>query len=285
MLTLEDIFVVFDAGTSFERVVLRGISFNMQPGDVILLVGGSGSGRTTLLKMLAGHVQSNFGCIHYEQQNITHTGLAARNKIFSTLLYEHTHRLSSNMTVLENIASLYINFQNPKTFHNPITKSFRAEVREKLAELNFHRIEDMLDTYVAELPLPHRQVLSLFMSGEQSAPILLLDDHLVGLDNEMSVQVTSLCEQIIQDRGMSAIITADSPETMLSITNRLICLKHGSIVQDLSGDAFFDQYKHLSRENMRVRPTVVAANISSDEKSTADAMPADTSSENAPVST
>lgn len=245
MLTLEDIFVVFDAGTSFERVVLRGISFFMQQGDVILLVGGSGSGRSTLLKMLAGHVQSNFGCIHYEQRNITHTDLAARNKIFSTLFYEHTHRLSANMTVLENIASLYINFQKPKSFYNPITKAFRSEVREKLADLCFHRLEDMLDTYVAELPLPHKQVLSLFMSGEQASPILLLDDHLVGLDNEMSVQVTSLCEKIIQEKGMSAIVTADSTDNMLSITNRLIVLQHGAIVHDLSGDAFFDQYKHL----------------------------------------
>ena len=60
MINIEDAFVVFYPGTPLERVALRGVSFSVQDGEVVSILGNNGSGRSTLLKFLAGHLYLSF---------------------------------------------------------------------------------------------------------------------------------------------------------------------------------------------------------------------------------
>jgi putative ABC transport system ATP-binding protein len=236
MIRVEDVFVVFYSGTPLERIALRGINFTAQDGEIITIIGNSGSGRTTLLRFLAGHIQSNFGRLWLNKTNITGQSLEQRSNIFSSVFYDQDTGTAANLTVLENLAVASLHHQSRSFVEPAISAEMRELFIEQLREVDFMGMEDLVDTKVANISKPHRQVLALMIAVIKEAQILLVDEHSTGLDKEATKALLETTEKIIKSKKITTIMALSDPKFALEISDRTLVLSHGQIVSNLSGE-------------------------------------------------
>ncbi|MDR0678609.1 MAG: ATP-binding cassette domain-containing protein [Holosporaceae bacterium] len=236
MIRLEDLFVVFNTGTPLERIALRGINFTAQDGEIVTIIGNSGSGRSTLLKFLAGHIGSSFGRLWVNKVDITNQTLSERSKIFSSVFYDEDIGTAGNLTVAENLAIAYLHHRSKSIVDTAVSEEIREMFIEQLRDLDFMGMEELIDEKVSNISKPYRQVLALLIAAIKDAKILLIDEHSTGLDAESTTALLETTEKIIRSRGMTAIMAISDPKFAFDMSDRTIVLNHGQIIWNLSGE-------------------------------------------------
>lgn len=236
MLKLEDVFVVFHSSTPLERVALRSVNLDIKEGEFITIIGNNGSGRTTLLKLLSGHIAPSFGRIWYGKTDITSQSLFTRSEIFSSVFYDVDSGTAGNLTILENLAVANMHHQSRSIFSSAVTTEMREAFYEQLKELSFLGMEELMDEKVMNISRVHRQILALLIAVVKGAKILLIDEHSSGLDQESSAALLEVTEQIIRSRKITTIMSVSDPQFALSASDRTIVLSHGQIVKNLAGE-------------------------------------------------
>ena len=246
MITIEDAFVVFGAGTSLERVALRGVSFSIQEGEVVSILGNNGSGRSTLLKFLAGHIPLNFGRLWLDNMDITTQSLLERSHMFSSVFYDSSDCTADNLTVLENLVVASLHHRDRSLIKAAIDDSDRDKFYEYLKNLNFMKMENLLDEKVRDIPKPYRQVLALIIAVIKGSKVLLIDEHSTGLDIESSQALLNATYKIIKSKKMTTIMVVSDAEFALEKSDRVMVLNYGQIVASYSGE----EKKNLKLEDL-----------------------------------
>jgi putative ABC transport system ATP-binding protein len=237
MIRVEDVFVVFYANTPLERIALRGVNFTVNDGEIISVVGNSGSGRSTLLKFLAGHLSSNFGRLWMNKVDITYQSLSVRSNIFSSVFYDQDVGTAGNLTVAENLAIASLHHQSRSIIEPALSSEMREMFIDQLRDLDFMGMEELIDEKAANISRPHRQVLAMLIAVIKGAKVLLIDEHSTGLDRESSAALLSATEKIIKSKNITTILAVGDPKFALDVADKVIVLSHGQVVLDLSGEA------------------------------------------------
>ncbi len=236
MIDIEDAFVVFYAGTPLERVALRGVRFSVQEGEVVSVLGNNGSGRSTLLRFLAGHIQPSFGRLWYNGIDITSQSLYSRSKIVSSVFLNHDVCTAGSLSVLENLILATMSHQ-PKSF---VREAIREDMEERfyaqLRNLNFMEMEKLLHETVNDIPKPYKQVLALLIAVIKGTKVLVIDEHSTGLDVESSRALLETTSKIIKSKKITTIMVVNDPEFALKNSDRLVVLNYGQVVANISGD-------------------------------------------------
>ncbi len=235
MINIEDIFVVFYAGTPLERVALRGVNFSVKDGEVVSILGNNGAGRTTLLRFLAGHITLNFGRLWYNGKDITSQSLEERSNIFSSVFFNDNVCTAGDLTVLENLAAATIHHQKQSFFRPAIVPSMKDKFYDQLKNLNFMEMEKFIDEKVCNLAKPYKQVLALLVAVIKGAKVLLIDEHSTGLDVDTSKALLETTEKIIRSKKITTIMAINDPEFALKRSDRAIVLNYGQVVADFQG--------------------------------------------------
>jgi putative ABC transport system ATP-binding protein len=236
MIRVEDIFVVFCRGTPLERIALRGIDFTVQTGEIVSLVGNNGSGKSTLLQFLAGHISPSFGRLWLDKTNITSQSLSERSAIFSSVFYDQNVGTAENLTVAENLAAASMHHQ-PLNFIEPaLTRETKEMFFEQLKDLDFMRMEDLLDEKVKDISRAHRQILAMLIAVIKEAKVLLISEHSTGLDRETSAALLEATEKIIRSKNITTIMVINNPKFAFDVSDRVLILSHGGIVSNIGGE-------------------------------------------------
>lgn len=237
MLKVEDIFVVFFSGTPLERIALRGINFNAEKGEVISILGNNGSGRSTLLKFLAGHICSNFGRIWYNNVDITGQTLFERSKIFSIISYDQHVGTAGNLTVAENMAIASQHHQSRSMFYPAIDSEMKEIFYEQLKEINFMGLETLIDEKVYKLSKPQRHILAIVMALIKETDILLIDEFSTGLDKETADHLLDTAMKIIKSKKLTTILAINDARFAIESSNKVLVLNHGQIMAELDSNS------------------------------------------------
>ncbi|MDR0968634.1 MAG: ATP-binding cassette domain-containing protein [Holosporaceae bacterium] len=236
MIRLEDLFVVFNPGTLLERVAVRGVNFTAQDGEVISILGNNGSGRSTLLRFLAGHIKSSFGKLWLDKTDITSQTLAERSAFFSGVFYDHDLTTAGNLTVLENLAIASIHHQERSLIEPAIPDGLREALIKQLRDLNFMEMEDLVDEKAVNISKTYRQVLGLMIAVIKGAQVLLIDEHSTGLDKESSRALLATTEKIIRSKKITTIMVVSDPKFAIEASDRIIVLNGGQVALNLGGE-------------------------------------------------
>lgn len=236
MLSVEDAFVVFYARTPLERVALRGVSFSVKDGEVVSILGHAGSGRSTLLKFLAGHLRLNFGRLWLNNFDITSQSLVERSRLISSVFGDYTLSLAGSLTVLENLAAASMHSKNKSMFKSAINKEIKDRFYDQLKNLNFMDMESLLDEEVRYIATPYKQVLALMIAVIKGAKVLVIDEHSVGLDAKASKALLEATHRIIRARRITTIMTSNNPEFDLRKSDRIMIMNQGQLVADFAGE-------------------------------------------------
>ena len=199
--------------------VLRGVSFRLERGEILGVVGPNGSGKTTLLNVLSGLVRHDGGRVLFEGKVIDNLKPHARAKLGIGRTFQIT-RLFSNLTVLENVMI-------------PMRYA-RGETGVEWAEevLRMVGLLKMKDSKAGSLSLAQRKRLELARAISIRPKVLLLDEVFAGLNPVSIREMLSLLTELHASTGVSMVLVEHVLKALFKITRRVIVLSEGRVIYE-----------------------------------------------------
>jgi len=212
------------------REVLSGVSFTVEKGEILAVVGPSGTGKSVTLKHLVRLLTPTSGSVWLDDVEISSaTGWeleAIRNR-FGYLFQGGA--LLGWLTVEENVAL-------PLREHGGLTEDeIDARVKEALAAVE---LSDAADRYPAEISGGMQKRAGLARAIVRRNDIILYDEPTSGLDPVTSVTINRLIRRLNKERGITSIVVTHDLQGALLFADRVLMLKNGHVVEASAPAAF-----------------------------------------------
>lgn len=209
--------------------VLKGISFELKPGDFCVVIGSNGSGKTTLFKTISGEYEIDKGHIYFSGKDMTTKN---RMPYIASVVQDINQGTVPEMSLLENMVLSQARNEVAKLlFYN----RHREKVCEQLKSLGIG-LESEVDLPLKNLSGGQRQMVATLMALESNTPLLLLDEHTAALDPKMQKKLMNYTADAIKKRGTTALMITHKLDDAIFYGNRLIMLHQGKIVLDVGND-------------------------------------------------
>jgi putative tryptophan/tyrosine transport system ATP-binding protein len=233
VIRLAGIDVTFNPGTPLQKSALRGLTLDVPERQFVTLIGSNGSGKSTVLNVIAGTVQPDRGTIAVGGTDVTGWPVHARAGLVSRVFQDPKTGTCENLTVLENFA-LARGRTARRGLRFAIDRTLREQTAERLKPLKLD-LENRLDDKVGLLSGGERQAVSLLMATSGRTRVLLLDEHTSALDPKVGGFIAELTAAIIADLSLTAIMVTHAMAQALRRGDRTIMLDRGEIIFDASG--------------------------------------------------
>jgi phospholipid/cholesterol/gamma-HCH transport system ATP-binding protein len=214
MIEIRDIYKAFEG-----EQVLKGISSTFEAGQVNLIIGRSGSGKTVLVKTMVGLLEATSGQILYDDRDLTKMTITERKKIRRELgmLFQGT-ALFDSLNVEENIRfqlDMFTNWQY---------EAKRARVDEMLEKVN---LEGANNKYTAELSGGMRKRVGIARALVMKPKYLFCDEPNSGLDPQTSLVIDNLLGEITQYYGIVTVVNTHDMNSVIHIGDKVLFLHEG----------------------------------------------------------
>lgn len=202
---------------------IKGVSFEVNEGEVIALIGANGAGKTTILHTITGLLSPKKGSIIFEGKDITKI---PAHKIV-TLGMAHVpegRRVFSQLTVLENLMM------------GAYTRSDKQGIQETLQMVyeRFPRLEERKNQMAGTLSGGEQQMLAMGRALMSKPKIIVMDEPSMGLSPILVNEIFDII-QAVSATGTTVLLVEQNAKKALSIADRAYVLETGNIT--LSGDA------------------------------------------------
>ncbi|MEH7180284.1 ABC transporter ATP-binding protein [Neobacillus vireti] len=202
---------------------LKGVSLEINEGEIVTLIGANGAGKSTLLKTLSGLLKPKTGTIEYLGSSIS--GKAPQSIVKAGISHvPEGRRVFANMSVEENLElGAYI-------------RSDKKEIRQDIQRVYdlFPRLHERRKQLSGTLSGGEQQMLAMGRAIMAKPKLLLLDEPSMGLAPLMVKTIFQIIEQINQD-GTTILLVEQNANMALSIANRAYVIETGRI--EISGTA------------------------------------------------
>lgn len=232
MLSLQNIHL------SYDKKILDGISLEISAGEIIGIAGKSGEGKTSLLKIIAGLIDSTEGIVLLDGKQVAGPSMKLIPGHQEIQLVNQDFALDNFQTAEENIRNKMLHL--PK----PMQESFIAELLEVV------RLTHLREREAQTLSGGEQQRLAIARALALEPKILLLDEPFVHLDTELRIQLISYLIELKRVRNMSIIIVTHNSEELISLTDKIVYLKGGKIKRIASPFDYYYRYKTVSEGRM-----------------------------------
>lgn len=202
-----------------DRTVTNGVSFQVFPGDTLIIMGSSGCGKSTLLRQIIGAIKPTSGSIKIFGQEITTMNDRQLGKIrrkFGMLF--QTGALLQSLTVGENVAL-------PIREHGELEENIiDLMVKMKLEQVGLTGFEDLKP---AEISGGMKKRVALARALALDPKLLFCDEPTSGLDPVMTAVVDELTLQLTRKLGVTAVVVTHDMTSALRIATKMIMLGNG----------------------------------------------------------
>ena len=199
---------------------LKGISFHVNQGEVIALIGANGAGKTTTLQTLTGILSPKSGSIVFEGKDLTRT---PAHKIVEMGMAHvpEGRRVFADMSVYENLLL------------GAYTRKDKAEIAESLASVykRFPRLEERKGQRAGTLSGGEQQMLAMGRALMSRPRIILMDEPSMGLSPFFINEIFDIIREV-SESGTTVLLVEQNAKKALSIADRAYVLETGSITMD-----------------------------------------------------
>lgn len=212
ILELQNICKAFDG-----EDVLQGISLTVKAGEFITLLGSSGCGKTTTLRIIAGLEQPESGRVLLNGQDVT--GFEPNKRDVNTVFQNYA--LFPHMNVEENVA-----------YGLKLMRCPKDKIKEKVeAALNMVQLEGFGKRKVSELSGGQKQRVAIARAIVKKPHILLLDEPLGALDLQLRRQMQSELKRLQKKLGITFIYITHDQEEAINMSDRIAVMREGAFEQ------------------------------------------------------
>ena len=237
MITLTDVHKAFGANR-----VLQGVTLTIPTAQSMVIIGGSGTGKSVLLKCILGLVTPDSGTIDIDGEDVTKTEQDAFLARFGMLFQGGA--LFDSLSVWQNVAFRLL---------RGAQKLPKAQAREIAIE-KLRRVglkPDVADLYPAELSGGMQKRVGLARAIAANPQIIFFDEPTTGLDPIMAGVINDLIREIVVEMGVTEMTITHDMTSVRAIADRVAML-HGGLIRwtgpvaemDASGDPYLDQFIH-----------------------------------------
>jgi sulfate transport system ATP-binding protein len=198
-------------------VAVNDVSFTVKEGELLGLLGPSGGGKTTVLRMIAGLEVPTMGDIFIRGQRVNDISVQHRNIGFVFQNYA----LFKNMNVFKNIA-----------FGLRVKKWRKPDIRERVAELL-----ELLDLVGLEKRFPHqlsggqRQRVAIARALAPKPSVLLLDEPFGAVDAKIRQELREWLVRLHSDLNVTTLFVTHDQEEAMEVSNRIVIFSRGNLEQ------------------------------------------------------
>ena len=224
--------------------VLRGVDLTVARGQSMVIIGGSGTGKSVLLKCILGLVTPDAGTITVDGQPATTAGAGREAFLDRFGMLFQGGALFDSLPVWQNVA-----FRLMRGAKKRPKDEARAIAIEKLRRVGLK--EQVAGLYTAELSGGMQKRVSLARAIAAEPQIIFFDEPTTGLDPIMAGVINDLIREIVTEMGATAMTITHDMTSVRSIADRVAML-HGGVVRwtgpvtemDASSDPYVDQFIH-----------------------------------------
>jgi sulfate transport system ATP-binding protein len=208
-------------------VALENISLSIPSGELMALLGPSGGGKSTLLRIIAGLEHADSGTVHIEGVDATDLSPQRRNVGF---VFQH-YAAFKHLSVRRNVA-----------FGLEIRKLPKAEVRRKVDELlALVHLEQFADRLPSQLSGGQRQRMALARALAVEPSVLLLDEPFGALDAKVRKELRDWLRRLHDEVHVTTVFVTHDQEEALEVADNIVVINEGRIEQIGSPDELYDQ--------------------------------------------
>ena len=229
---------VKDLHKSFgDNEVLKGISFKINDGDVIAILGSSGGGKTTILRCINFLAKADKGTLvfdgkEYDLANMKKSDIAALR--MKTGFVFQNYNLFLNKTALENVMEGLVT----------VRKMDKTKAREiAVNALEKVGLGDKLDYYPISLSGGQQQRVSIARALAYKPEVIYFDEPTSSLDPELTNEVLGVMKDLAKEKVTMVVVTHEMAFAR-NVSNRIIFLDEGEVICDSDTDSFFNNQKN-----------------------------------------
>lgn len=197
--------------------VLKSIELTIEEGNLVTILGASGSGKTTCLRVIAGFVKPTAGRVFIGQVDVTAIPPHRRN---TGIVFQH-YALFPHLTVEENVA-----------YGLSVRRLPKHEVWSRAQEaLKLVRLEDLAQRYPKQLSGGQKQRVALARAVVIKPKVLLLDEPLGALDLKLREELQTEIRRVQQTLGITTLSVTHDQGEALSMSDQVVVMRDGRILQ------------------------------------------------------
>ena len=201
---------------------LRGVSMQIEDGEFVFLVGASGSGKSTIIKLITGEIKPSSGKVHvngYDMGKIPRRKVPSVRRTLGVVFQDF--RLIEDMTVYENVA-----------FAMRVVGATTKEIRQRVPYvLDLVGLTHKSRSLPKQLSGGEQQRLAIARALVNNPSTIIADEPTGNLDPALSVDIMTLLQEINR-LGTTMLIVTHERELVEQFTNRVITINDGVIVSD-----------------------------------------------------
>lgn len=229
----------YEDGSAGEKVALHDVNIKIEQGEMIGLIGHTGSGKSTLIQHLNGLLKPSSGAVFYDGKDINDSDFS-KKKLRSKvgLVFQYPEYQLFESTVIDDVKF------GPK---NIGMDSLKIDMNSFQALKQVGIGEDLLDVSPLELSGGQKRRVAIAGVLAMEPEVLILDEPTAGLDPSGRDEILDLVAKLHKERNLTVILVSHSMEDVARYVERLIVMNHGTVAFDATPGEVFSHYKELEK--------------------------------------
>jgi phospholipid/cholesterol/gamma-HCH transport system ATP-binding protein len=231
------------------KEILRGVTLRVEEGERLVVLGESGGGKSTILRVILGMLRPTGGSVKFRGRELTRLRRWKLNLIRQRIgmVYQYSALISS-LNVRENLALPLLELTRKKR------QEIDAEVDAKLEMVGMGGTQDKLP---GELSGGMRKRVALARALMLDPELILYDEPSAGLDPVISAVIDELMIRTSEQTGAASVIVTHELGSAFKVATRMAMLKDGEMIADGSPDSFRDHPDERVRSFIAAEPSPV----------------------------
>jgi iron(III) transport system ATP-binding protein len=210
-----------------ENRVLRDISFDVAPGELVCLLGPSGCGKTTALRLAAGLEKLQVGEISVDDHIVAQPGGYVEPEKRGVGMVFQDYALFPHLNVAKNIGFGLRHFSEADRM---------SAIKAALEQVG---MSEYINAYPHELSGGQQQRIALARALAPKPRIMLLDEPFSGLDVARRADLRDTTLHVLKDAGIATVMVTHDPQEAMYMADRIIIMNEGQIMQDGSPETLY----------------------------------------------
>ena len=235
----ENLTYTYSQGTPFEKTAVDNVQLEIEGGELIGIIGHTGSGKSTLIQHLNGLLRATSGTIYYNGEDIYTEGYsmrALRSKV--GLVYQYPEHQLFETTILDDVC------------FGPMNQGLDKNAAQLRAFEALHSVgipEELFDQSPFDLSGGQKRRVAIAGVLAMKPEVLILDEPTAGLDPKGRDEILDQVAELHAKQHITVILVSHSMEDVAKYVERIIVMNQGSVMYDDTPKNVFRYYKELEQ--------------------------------------